>query len=305
MERWALPVVAMMVALAGCSGSAGGKGGDDPPGGGGVPVTVTDDTGAVRGVVVDDSIVPIVGAVVELAGTDQSMETNEAGAFGFSEIEPGTYFLRVTKNGYFDAQQSVEVEAGVPDPPLVKVQLQADPEGMAFFTVQVWEGYIECTTSFIAVCGAPNVVSNVLLCPVFDICLGNVTNDRFGQDIFYPENASAIQSEMFWESTQSLSTQLTLSLENIAPCEAESNAYIEGATGDSPIFVHADAEEIERGTVGGDCPMFHSVFSGDTQGTPLGATIQQDFMVISHGFWGFTPPEGWRYSVDGDPVPPA
>ena len=87
----------------------------------------TEDTGIIRGVVVDFAIVPVADATVTLTGLDRSTQTNEAGAFGFDGLEPGTYFLEISKLGYNSTQASTDVEAGTDTPPVVKVRLEAAP----------------------------------------------------------------------------------------------------------------------------------------------------------------------------------
>ena len=214
--------------------------------------------------------------------------------------------LKAHRFGFFDVQQSADVVAGVDNPPAVKVQMARDVRAVAYASVQKQDGYIVCTTSVVAVCGAPNVVSNLLLCPALGVCLGNVTDDRFGLDFFYEPNATWIQSEMFWDSTQALSTELNLEMENLGDCEADGDSYIEDTRGPSPIYNTLDSDEVAKGTIGGACPIFHSVFSGQVAGTPGGFTVQQRFSIISHSFYGYQPPDGWRFSVDGDaPAPPS
>ena len=267
-----------------------------------VQVEVTETTGAIRGVVVDDAIRPLAGVLVALAPGERFANTTEAGVYTFSNLEPGTYFVSASRFGYSSAQQSVEVVAGDREPPVVKVQLVRDPTQRAYVVSQQFTGFIMCTSSVVALCGAPNVVSNVLLCPAFNICQGNVTDDRFGWDFFYEPNATYIQSEIVWSSTQPLSTQLSLQMETIVGCDAED--YERTVAGDSPIINYALADEIAAAEIGGECSIFHSLFSGDTAGTPLGATLQQKYEAYSTAFYGYTPPEGWSV-VDGyTPQPP-
>lgn len=270
-----------------------------------VEVTVTDTTGAILGVVVDDAIRPIEGVVVKLQGAvDQpdGIVTDTTGRFSFGDLEPGTYFLQASRFGYFPVQASAEVEAGVEDPPIVRMQLVRDVTQKAYYTAQQFTGFIVCTSSVVALCGAPNVVSNVLLCPVFDICLGNVTDDRFGWDFFYEANSSYIQTEIVWKSTQPVSLELSFQMETIQGCDAE--YYENTESGESPLANWAMAEEIAEAEIGGECSIFHSLFSGDTAGTPAGVTINQKYEAYSHSFYGYLPPEGWRFTADGDPPRP-
>ncbi len=311
-------VVGLFVALA-LAGCTGGKSAPDASEDAGfgfdeeVEVQVTDTTGAIRGVVVDEAIRPVAGALVVLvqAMGDRNFTTGDSGSFAFSGLDSGTYFLEVSRFGYSSVQQSVDVVAGQRDPPVVKVQLASDPTQVAYVTAQAQVGYIMCQTSIVAVCGAPNVAEELLLCPFFQVCPGPITPDRYGLYFYYEANATLIQSEMVWQSTQPATPELTLSLESLGaaddvcpPLSGLSAAYGEGATGGSPIHVTVDEEEVERAGTGPTCPLFHSVFSGGGAGTPVGATVEQRFEIFSHSFYGFTPPEGWVFSANGTPVPP-
>jgi hypothetical protein len=146
----------------------------------------------------------------------------------------------------------------------------------------------------------------VLLCPAFNVCLGNVTDDRFGLNFFYDANATVIQSEMFWTSTQPVTTQLDLEMENLGNCTAAGDSYIKDVAGESPIYNRLDAKDVQAGSIGGNCPIWHSVFSGGFAGTPAGVTVQQKFSIFSHSFYNYAPPDGWRFSTSGEvPPPPA
>lgn len=271
-----------------------------------VEITVSATTGAILGVTVDEAIRPLEGVAVQLQGIDQpvTVQTDATGRFAFDDLEPGTYFIQAVKPGYAPAQTSAEAVAGDADPPIVRVLLARDVSQQPYVVAQQWQGFIVCTTSAVAVCGAPNIVSELLLCPVFDVCLGNVTDDRFGANFFFDENATMIQMEMVWKTTQTASPELTISMENLGDCEADGDSYIEYASGPSPIYNIADAADIEKGTIGGTCPIWVSIFSGDTAGTPAGATVNQRFDIYSHAFYGYTPFEGWRFTEHGEPPQP-
>lgn len=271
-----------------------------------IAVTVSATTGAIRGVVVDEAIRPLVNAAVKVntANGPLTANTTESGAFAFSQLEPGTYFVEASKFGFNGVQQSVDVVAGDAEPPVVRMLLTTNPAEVAYVSAQQASGFILCTTSVVAVCGAPEVVNELIVCDIFQVCLGPLTPDRFGFYLYYEPNATMVQAEMLWDSTQTLSTQLSLSMENIEGCEADSNEYVEGVSGDSPIYNIADQEELERGTIGGECGIWYSVFSGDTAGTPLGVTVQQKFDIYSHAFYGYAPFEGWRLTEHGEPPQP-
>ncbi len=129
MHRW-IALVVLLTSLAGCAG-------DDAPANDAdelVPqeVKVEDKKrGAISGVVVDESIRPIAGATVSIRGADgesQSVTSDEAGRFVVEDLDPGLYFLTVTAEGHFEAQQSVEVAAGRVAKPKVLLQIDFTPQ---------------------------------------------------------------------------------------------------------------------------------------------------------------------------------
>src|ERR1041385_538006 len=106
----------VLVLLAGCSGSPHKKASNDPADQANfdqLGLHATDKTGVIRGVVFDEAIKPVANATVNLtAGTTAAgvTHTGADGAFGFSDLEPGTYFLHANKTGFIEVQQSAEVE---------------------------------------------------------------------------------------------------------------------------------------------------------------------------------------------------
>src|SRR5690348_1474885 len=81
----------------------------------------TSSTGVIRGLVVDDAIRPVPGVKVSVNSQPPAeTTTTDQGTFGFDGLAPGTYFLQVSKPGYIAGQQSVDVVAGVAEPPIAK-----------------------------------------------------------------------------------------------------------------------------------------------------------------------------------------
>src|SRR5687767_7887744 len=102
-----LPLLSL--ALAGCSGDAGDPSGEGVPEGAfdGVDAEATAQTGVIRGIVIDEAITPLADAAVTIPVPGQkplSATTTESGAFAFGGLAPGTYFVKVSKPGYQEAQ---------------------------------------------------------------------------------------------------------------------------------------------------------------------------------------------------------
>lgn len=309
-------MLVLSVVLAGCA--QGGGGGAAPGQDLGLDdIAPTATTGIIRGVVVDERIVPLAGANVTLkADPVQTVTSNENGGFGFAGLEPGTYFMEVSKAGFFPVQASADVVAGEEEPDITRVLLKANPVAKPFWQALVYEGYIQCTTSFLVLCGAPNVLTG-----------DEITNDRFAWHQYFANNASLIQAEMVWDSTQALSPELFMEAESIhSDCDRKEGeqyeaygSYHNNTSGVSPIFVTINQTRIDAWSVGETCPVFFSVFSGAITGTPcfddvdptgrlpgwcVGFTLQQKLTMFFHTFHGYLPPSGWRFSEQGDPPAP-
>ncbi|MEA3137222.1 MAG: outer rane receptor for ferrienterochelin and colicin, partial [Thermoplasmata archaeon] len=155
----ALLVAAVLSAalFAGCSSSG------DPPKDELTPadfeeleLQATETKGLIRGVVVDDAIRPIAGATIDLRGgsSKATSKTSEEGLFGFDQLEPGTYFLQVSRLGFRTTQVSAEVVAGVKDPPILRVLMSADLAFVSpYFEQYTFDGFMECSTGAAAAGG--------------------------------------------------------------------------------------------------------------------------------------------------------
>ena len=292
--------------LAGCADDGGTA--DVAPEFDDLGLEATATTGVIRGVVVDQAVRPVAGATVKEVATGATTVTSDLGLFGFADLAPGTYFLEVTRLGFFAVQQSVDVVADVAEPPILKVVLVADVGYLPYAVLQTYDGWIECTTSVLVTCGAPNTLEPIF-CAGFDpfppICYGNLTNDRFTWNFYNEPNMTWLQTEMSWESSQALSPELTLEMETLGE-GCEDDDYYFNESGPTPIVWHANATVLEDTDMifGPECPVYYSVFSGGVAGTPAGVTLQQSFKSFSTAFYQYEPPEGWAFVLDGAVPPP-
>src|ERR1041385_3311885 len=110
-------------------------------------LVATKDTGLLRGVVVDEAIRPVAGAHVTLSRTGWEGLQSESGLdgrFGFDALQPGSYVIEVNRTGFFTQTTTAAVEAGIADPPYVRVLLQADVGSQPYVTAIHFAGFIEC-----------------------------------------------------------------------------------------------------------------------------------------------------------------
>lgn len=296
----------------------------------------TADTGIVRGVVFDPAIQPLPDVVVHLTGNgaaERSTASNAQGAFGFDGLAAGTYFLRANKTGYLEVQQSVEVVAGVPDPPAVKIQLPVDEAALPYYAAYVMDGFLTCSAR-IALTAYPA-----------GECLESDTSQVTYDLDRVPDWA---QSEMIWKSTQMLGDAMSLVSECFRgvsddpdPCP-NGNLVINRSEGSSPLIIKfnhtllqqfrvgddggnpfrlrvfaagrqdtdvVDEEALNRqlnSTTGGlvPCVAWPAINSGCFRVTGVGVILQQKFSVYTHVFYGYAPPEAWLFTTEGSVPPP-
>lgn len=291
----------LIVPLAGC---ADGEAESDPDP---LDVRPTDTTGIIRGVVVDAAIVPVPDATVTLTGAGATATTDANGTFALGGLEPGAYPLRVARDGYYPLETVTTVQAGVADPPLVRVQLERDLTASPYVTAYQWDGYIQCGLSLIAACGVLDIVG-----------LGE---DRFITTHEVDRDPAWIQSEMVWESSQPVSDELWI-WHSYSSKEGDFNGSFGWAQGPSPVLLATHADDLnqygnstEWRDLGTRNDLSPRVFSGSIEGTRgpggcytvpsvveycggVGFTVEQQFTVFTHVFYRYTPPEGWRFSED-------
>ena len=309
MRKLGLGVAALLL-LAGCSDDGTGEPEADFTA---LELTATETVGVIRGLVVDEAIRPVAGAEVAAKGPDgatASTTTNGEGLFGF-EVAPGTWFLSVSRAGYLPAQASADVVAGVAEPPVTKVLLAVDVENLPYVEAYVFDGYLEC--------GVTTPPVGVAVC----FAAGSLLNDNTQVTYPYSGNATWMQTEMVWESTQALGDELALMYSYSAGCGLYCDHEVDGT---SPLLLQANETMTQAIMDGSDGGLYIRVFNSDLDETDpgldsvctpvpdpvlgntwclangVGLTIEQRFAHYTHIFYGYSPDPAWRFT-SGDPVP--
>ncbi|MEA3203683.1 MAG: hypothetical protein QOI63_1362, partial [Thermoplasmata archaeon] len=244
--------------------------------------------------------------------------TTATGGFGFQGLEAGTYFIKASKAGYKDIQVSAEVLAGDSNPPITRISMEVNPSTRPFVESYVFKGFIDCSVT--------TVVVGAAACAIPNIFVPNATNDNT-QVHYQPQRVpSWAQSEMIWKSTQQLGESLSLAYS--WDCGDQNGGFLcdHQVRGTSPLLLAANATAIAKIGMGNSTDAYLRVFNtyNDATAPPpgtctpalpdpvgtrcprgVGATLEQEFTIYTHLFYGFAPPEGYRFSADGDPVPPA
>lgn len=251
-------------------------------------VEVTDTTGAIRGVVVNEAVVPLQGALVQIAN-GPNRTTDKDGAFVFNNLEPGEYFLEANLTGYKTIQSSATVVAGDREPPITKIVLLMDASAQPYATVQQWTGFLQCgvwafvvTTNPCAFTGSDNVHG-------FPFDAGRV-----------PTYA---QGEAIWDGTQPLGNWLDFSIND--PNGVASSCY--GVNSLSPALLAINETQVK--SCYGDEPteLVYKIFPGASEDTPPVPTIltNQQYDIYVQYFYGFVPGEGYSLAEEGVCTSPA
>lgn len=301
-------LVACLVLLAGCADSA-----EAPPEEAfdeelDASLRATDDTGVIRGVVVDEAIVPVEGVRVQLDGQDREATTNAAGAFGFDGLAPGTYFLSVSKLGYQATQASQDVQAGVDTPPVLKVRLISEPSSLPYVEAITLRGHLACGVAVIYT--SVGCTTNGLLSSTTDsVSIWSLDFERL---------FNWTQGELVWKNTQAGAGDFVWQIvQSEFPGTPQPHiGYME--TAGAPALAYLDQATVDEYAdwimeFGIDYRFFggpHELCPKDV-GDPsvnrfgCGVTVDQSTEAFVHHFFNFVPDEGWRYTVDGAPVIPS
>lgn len=117
-----------------------------------------------------------------------------------------------------------------------------------------------------------------------------------------------LQTEIVWQSTQSLTDWLSIRSSAHSPDDgAGLDARQDSVRGASPLVMAMGREQLvewETGTAEG---IAYEIFGCTEEATAIGCggfVLNQRVDFFFHIFYGYTPPEGWQFSVDGAYPPP-
>lgn len=305
--RKLVPVLLMSLAfvLAGCTDGggegkgAGGAGGDAPP------VEATSTTGGIRGVVVDERITPIKGALIEITGTTKNVTTGEDGLFAVSGLEAGTYFVRASHPLYASAQQSVDVVAGEENPESKRILLTRTVFSEPYFNTLTYDGFIVCSANAVL-----PVVGGVLSeecgegvgVPGVGRVGGQASNNvQFDFYVDGPGIASMVV-EQVWDATGETSRGLVtpISLDWVCDpfCGGNTFASMEG---ESPLIANVDSAVLAKLNLTSDTRVSTFTWASPAT-TPIGVTLQQKYTIFVTNFYFVPTTSDWSF-VQGSPSP--
>ena len=322
MRAWVAAGLLSLSLLAGCTGGGGGGEEDGGTDFSGLDLEVSETTGAIRGVVVDERIVPVPDAdvLVRGANVERTTQTDEQGRFVFSSLPAGTYFLEATSLLHQMAQTSVEVVAGVAEPPVTKLlaaRLFTQEPFVEQFKV---DGFIQCNQAGVVYGSAPCItdftgqVSGPLNgtgpCTPSGCApqLRRVLTEQRGFRTSVGPGWQLMLLEMTWSETSDTFEEMGITFSYNETQRPASHWYAR-SQGTSPIYMpiragvvdetHQDEPEMIPVEGHPDLYFFVGVRGG---GAPVALAVNQPFQLFTTWFYYGLPPEGWSV-VNGDPLP--
>jgi hypothetical protein len=301
----ALTALLCAAVLAGCAQGGAREGAPTD----GLPsLAATATTGVIRGVVVDEAIRPLANVAVEARGPDGGSRTATTGAdgfFGFAGLAPGTWFLTAEKLAHMPSQQSIEVVAGVDDPPVAKLLLVFIPGEAPFYTEVKMEAFVQCIVPGANLCAIVNLYSCALAghCePIVEDTSFIVLHDEL---VALQRTPDWFQTEVVWQSTQSVSDGLSV---RFSPEGGALSEQTDRVAGPSPLVMLVDRTRAEEWGTGTEFGMVYEIFGHMEETSAVGSVgfvVNQRVSFFFHVFYGYAPPDGWQFSIDGSvPQPP-
>lgn len=305
-------LAACVLLLAGCTGaSPEGPAADD--GFDDLGVAATETTGVILGVVVDGSIRPITDATLTVrgAGVERSTTSDEEGRFAMGDLAPGSYLVRATHLLHAAVDTSVEVEAGVAEPPITRILMERLFSQDPYSETLKFDGFIAC--GFNAGTTAPCVTDFTQLAPP---CGGGcfpelrtIMGDRRDYLTSIGPGWQMLVVEMTFEpSAQATSSNMGFIVSH--PNRTGAAHQFGSGAGPSPVYwqaqvgVEADGAASQEPTMipaegWPDLLVFSNVRSGDQ---PAAVTVNQSFTIFQNNFYYGKPADGWSF-VNGDERP--
>lgn len=277
-----MAVLLVAAALAGCG---------DAPGPAEVPAAAGG--GVLRGVVADAAVRPVANASVQVLGTPFVGTSGQDGTFRFEGLLSGDYQVEVSKLGYATSLQSVAVVAGDPEPAFVRFQLVQDLANAPYFELQSFDGYVEFGFA-VGAAGRPLMASSS-----FTAFAGNNDWRTFHT---WDRTPTVIQGEAYWVPESDVARHMAYSWN--AFVVGGENAVFEGldeANGTSPLALRHVGDDLDTWRIGAERRLEARMTPSTDLEAPAGAsyTVHQTFRLFMTSFYGYAPPEGWLFVVDG------
>ncbi len=297
--RHLVPLLFVALAFAGCADAA-------EPVQEGPDVEVTSTTAAIRGIVVDESILPVPDVTITL-NDGQNTVTDAEGIFTFSKLDPGTYFVVAQRLGYEEIQTSVQAVAGIETPELVRIQMITVAGFNPYLENLKFDGFYECAFAMWFItdsCDFAVRTAHDAGLSVVPRGIQNNVNTEFYDML--PSGQTLIQ-EGYFDTSDVPNFRFSVAaspIDNACDCSSvymahiSDNGYSIGRLdkGDTPWPDPGDEGSLEY-AVRGFIPFQEGL-------TDVATGFNVDFTILTTVFHGYTAPEGWNFEeADSFPAP--
>lgn len=269
-------LVALALLLAGCAGAP-------PPSRAPSTPPVSEDSGAVEGLVLSNDLEPIRGAQVAIQGLDREpVRSDDQGHFLLGDLEPKNHVIFVNALGYQALARPVEVLAGE----ITEIRFSLAPVASLApsSALDLKRGFIACGSG----AGAEGAGFTQVGCGAND------PNQRFLFNYTLGPGIAGVLFEMAWKPTQTLSKNLVLIIEK-SGCDfecgvADTFAEVQGCC-KIRVFLNPDqlmkpagAQPAANLTNGG--PLQTRTFPAFGEGTtPVTVFTGQEFRIYAEYFY--------------------
>ncbi len=261
-------LVFCLIALAGC-------GSKEPAG----EVSGVEDA-VIHGVLVDQAVMPIPDARIEVLGQDIVTSSDGQGAFELPVLALGEYTVQISRSGFESAQVAWDGRS-----PL-RAELVRLPVDVPHVVPMQWDGFLGCSwyigTLFATGCLA-----------------GDVLPDESRRFETLAARPHFIQSELTWEHTQPAGENLCL--RHYASSGIGGDIAAEDACGVTPQITTIDEQKIEETGIGNTRGLERLVWVDHWVPGVAGLAVDQEFAVFTHQFFSMQPEAGWTFGSQGAP----
>lgn len=280
--RAAVAAAVLALLVAGCQAKA------PPPG---VDVPVGPGRAILAGVVVDEAIRPLAGAVVDVTDAGQNATTDADGAFRLP-VPVGAHVLEVRHPRYAALKQPVEVpETGLRG---LTLQLTLPASEAPYATVVKYDGFVVCSLGvsliFSEECGEG------VGTPVGRY--GKQDNNHIRYD-FQAESPSlkTLVVEQAWEPTSDAGKEMLVLLRTGWTCEPAcgGDAVGEGSMqGPSPLLLRVDEADLAE-PLKDPATVFTTYTLARNDATQANVLLNQPFQLFVSTFYREAAPEGYSF----------
>jgi len=314
----AIAVAALALALAGCAAASHAPDLATTPDG--TPLQ----PGTLHGVVVDQAVRPLKGALVEVVDAGRNATTDDNGTFAFPGLPPGAHLVRASSPLYDTQQQNVEVPAsGVA--PTVRIQLNRVIFATPYTQTQKFDGFVVCSVGFFEYaseeCGEGVGVPCEVPQPLGCHRVGGEANNHAQWDFWLDGPfVRTLVVEMSWQATGPTLKEFQLNVGNDWTCDPMCNgAQLNVTGGPSPLYALVDFDGRQLVDHNGTkVPL-----TADTRfstfiwpnwgcadfGVPdpncaqqVNVAVNQPYTMIATAFYYLPAPKGWSFMA-GDAPP--